>query len=102
MAQPYESEATRLRQQGNEHYIQGDLSSAVAYYCEAIDKADIDDPLPQSNLSAALFEKGDYSECIDTDRSALENGNGKDDQWKHRLTQELTMPPYIFKLNLEL
>lgn len=53
--------SAELRQQGNSLYKQAKLHAAIEKYRAAIDVADAEDPLPVSNLSAALFELGDYN-----------------------------------------
>ncbi|CAJ2505393.1 Uu.00g127870.m01.CDS01 [Anthostomella pinea] len=55
--------AVRARERGNELYRKGLLSQAIRAYTEA-SQLDPSDPSPLSNLSAACFEAGNYSECI--------------------------------------
>ena len=63
--------SNQLRQEGNLLYKNGKLSLASAKYQAASD-ARKDDPLPLSNLSAFLFEIGQYPECIESATSALQ------------------------------
>ncbi|KAI0357701.1 hypothetical protein OH77DRAFT_1475432 [Trametes cingulata] len=61
---PTESAAAALKykQQGNESFKAGRLDQAAALYTKA-EQRDPTDPVYPSNLSAALFETGDYLGC---------------------------------------
>lgn len=79
------TEASMLRAKGNEHYKKNEYLEAIKLYREAVEKALSDDPLPYSNLSAALFETGDYAGCIDAARVALSKGTYQAASWKEKL-----------------
>ncbi|KAH6667863.1 hypothetical protein B0J14DRAFT_173642 [Halenospora varia] len=52
----------KFTDEGNERYKRGRLSAAISAYKKAI-KADLNAVRPVRNLSAALFETGDYETC---------------------------------------
>ncbi|RPD61780.1 hypothetical protein L226DRAFT_506692 [Lentinus tigrinus ALCF2SS1-7] len=56
--------AAVLKQKGNQLFKAGALEEASKLYAQA-EQADCSDPVYPSNLSAALFEIGDYLTCID-------------------------------------
>ncbi|KAK4548293.1 hypothetical protein LTR36_010163 [Oleoguttula mirabilis] len=59
-----------IRKQGNEFYRAGNLAEAVNLYRCAIELAP-SEATPLSNLSAALFELGDYQQCYESCQGAL-------------------------------
>ncbi|KAI0843718.1 hypothetical protein F5Y06DRAFT_9719 [Hypoxylon sp. FL0890] len=63
-------DATKIRERGNDLYRKGKLGEAVKAYEKAASLAP-SDPSPLSNLSAANFEAGKYSECVDFATKAL-------------------------------
>ncbi|KAJ7609070.1 hypothetical protein FB45DRAFT_945295 [Roridomyces roridus] len=60
---PKRPTADELKAQGNEHFKAGDFSKASKCYSDA-QKLDPKSSVYPSNLSAALFEEGDYLSCI--------------------------------------
>ncbi|KAI0672199.1 hypothetical protein C8Q78DRAFT_971550 [Trametes maxima] len=56
--------AEALKKQGNDYFKKGYLQKAAELYTEA-EQADQNDPVYPSNLSAALYEAGDYSSCLE-------------------------------------
>ncbi|KAL8668069.1 MAG: hypothetical protein Q9202_000047 [Teloschistes flavicans] len=62
-------EAEKLRQQGNELYKSKNIPEAIKCYNEAAILAP-KDPSPYSNLSAAHYEMGLYTQCISDIRTA--------------------------------
>ncbi|KAI1499416.1 hypothetical protein F5X99DRAFT_389871 [Biscogniauxia marginata] len=62
--------AAKVRERGNSLYRNGRLGEAMKAYLEAV-KLVPDDPAPLSNISAAKFEAGNYSECIKAAQQAL-------------------------------
>ncbi|KAI9060061.1 hypothetical protein FKP32DRAFT_1656899 [Trametes sanguinea] len=54
--------AARLKEQGNAAFKSGDLLRAADFYARA-EKEDPTDAVYPSNLSAALYEAGDYAAC---------------------------------------
>ncbi|KAI0197972.1 hypothetical protein F4808DRAFT_473096 [Astrocystis sublimbata] len=63
--------ANEMRERGNAFYKKGALKEAIAAYekAAALDPAD---PLPLSNLSAAHFETGSYTDSVEAAQKALE------------------------------
>ncbi|PIL28785.1 hypothetical protein GSI_08829 [Ganoderma sinense ZZ0214-1] len=57
-------DAATLKQRGNELFKAGSLTEAAELYAKA-EHADPIDPVYPSNLSAALYEIGDYAKCAD-------------------------------------
>lgn len=78
--------ASAIRARGNELYKKSNFLAAIKLYEKAIEKADSDDALPHANLSAALFEIGDYSNCIIAASTALQRDNHREQSWKAKLT----------------
>lgn len=62
--------AEGVRRRGNELYKAGKLLEAVACYKRAAELAP-SDAIPLSNLSAAYFESGQYTLCLDTCHATL-------------------------------
>ncbi|KAI0019836.1 hypothetical protein F4780DRAFT_792580, partial [Xylariomycetidae sp. FL0641] len=62
--------AEQLRKHGNGLYLAGQLFEAMKVYQDAADLVK-DDPTPRANLSAANFEAGQYSKCIENVQTAL-------------------------------
>ncbi|KAG9231841.1 hypothetical protein BJ875DRAFT_103654 [Amylocarpus encephaloides] len=58
-----EEEAQNLREEGNALYKIGELPQAISKYLQA-SKITPNDPAPLGNISAALFETGQYKRCI--------------------------------------
>ncbi|KAI0649816.1 hypothetical protein C8Q79DRAFT_997836 [Trametes meyenii] len=56
--------ATSLKQQGNEYFKKGNIQKAAELYTKA-EQLDRNDPVYPSNLSAALYEVGDYPNCLE-------------------------------------
>ncbi|KAF8876824.1 hypothetical protein BD779DRAFT_1695306 [Infundibulicybe gibba] len=56
--------APELKQQGNTFFKSGSLSEAARCFAQA-EAADATDVVYPSNLSAALYETGDYAACVD-------------------------------------
>ncbi|KAI1139797.1 hypothetical protein F5Y05DRAFT_380108 [Hypoxylon sp. FL0543] len=79
-------EATKSRERGNELYKKGKLAEAARAYEKAA-SLDPSDPSPLSNLSAANFEAGKYSECVGFAAKAL--GLLKDDVGTAAVRQRL-------------
>ncbi|KAK3080588.1 hypothetical protein LTS18_015033 [Coniosporium uncinatum] len=80
------TEAKALREQGNELYRDGDISEAFSRYIKACDLTPTD-PILLSNVSAAVFELGEYELAEKTGLRALIllQGNEEDDIRKRRL-----------------
>ncbi|KAI0649827.1 hypothetical protein C8Q79DRAFT_1033643 [Trametes meyenii] len=67
-----------LKQKGNDCFKNGEWSRASRYFMEA-EKIDPNDPIYPSNLSAALYESGNYVDCIQAilrSWSVLRRGTG--------------------------
>lgn len=79
------TDATRLREEGNELHKLGKLSAAATKYEKASTAADGTNPLPSSNLSAVLFEMGIHLESIHAANKALERGQYLDERVQQRL-----------------
>ncbi|KAF5371689.1 hypothetical protein D9758_003390 [Tetrapyrgos nigripes] len=76
---PAAEDASALKQKGNLHFQNGKFAEAVALYKRAESTAP-QDPVYPSNLSAALYELGDYSACFQAICRAVSNAsNPKDD-----------------------
>ncbi|KAI1381367.1 hypothetical protein F4677DRAFT_123212 [Hypoxylon crocopeplum] len=63
-------EAAKARERVNDLYRKGQFSEAVKAYEKAAQLVP-SDPYPLSNLSAAHFEAGRYSECVNSTVKAL-------------------------------
>jgi tetratricopeptide (TPR) repeat protein len=66
----YEPSAEDARQRGNDLYRQKRFADAIEQYKEAATLAPTD-TAPMGNLSAALFELGDYQQCVQVCQDAL-------------------------------
>ena len=77
--------SNHLREQGNLLYKEGKLSAAAEKYEEASKLADPNDGLPLSNLSAVLFELGNYEDCVNAAMGALEISRGSDERVQQKL-----------------
>ncbi|KAK4053309.1 Hsp90 cochaperone [Microbotryomycetes sp. JL221] len=65
-------QAEQLKQQGNEFYKQRQFDNAIELYKQAYT---LDNNITYlTNQAAALFEKGDYDECIQVCDNAIEQG----------------------------
>ncbi|KAI0737514.1 hypothetical protein C8Q80DRAFT_1115040 [Daedaleopsis nitida] len=83
--------AVALKEQGNELFRAGILLRASEMYTEA-EKADASDPMYPSNLSAALFELGDYKGCAEAVLRA----------WSHIRGAETQTGPLVVRLSTRL
>ncbi|RDB21926.1 hypothetical protein Hypma_010914 [Hypsizygus marmoreus] len=59
-----EDKASKLKERGNESFKAGRLAEAIDYYSRA-EEASPNNAVYPSNLSAALYENGEYAECIE-------------------------------------
>ncbi|TBU53623.1 hypothetical protein BD310DRAFT_887493 [Dichomitus squalens] len=82
-------DAAGLKQQGNELFKAGNFVKAVELYSKA-ERADPRDPVYPSNLSAALYETGDYAGCVDAVLRSWDLLKDKDDA-KPDLIRRLSM-----------
>ncbi|RAO69330.1 uncharacterized protein BHQ10_005342 [Talaromyces amestolkiae] len=98
MQATYRMKGVNERERGNALYKRGHLTEAIKAYQEAARRAEPDDYLPWSNLSAAYYEVGSFHESIQCAQRALaicqhhghENGISS-------TTIELKILPRIFR-----
>ncbi|TFK84368.1 hypothetical protein K466DRAFT_654782 [Polyporus arcularius HHB13444] len=84
-------DASALKERGNELFKARKMSEAASYY-EKAEKADPSSPVYPSNLSAALYEAGDYLRCVD---AVLRS-------WKLLETCPEAQPDLVAKLSIRL
>jgi tetratricopeptide (TPR) repeat protein len=82
--------SAQLRQDGNNLYKSGKFHAAIAKYNEANKAANGQDALPYSNLSAVLFEIGEYDKCIRSCRQALKLAKPEDQDLRLKVENHLT------------
>ncbi|EED17045.1 hypothetical protein TSTA_021060 [Talaromyces stipitatus ATCC 10500] len=92
----------QAREKGNALYKRGQLTEAIKAYQEAARRAEPDDYLPWSNLSAAYYEVGNFHESIQCAQQALAicQGHSDDNGTKSRQTTELKLIPRILRAYL--
>ncbi|RNF26824.1 stress-induced protein sti1 [Trypanosoma conorhini] len=70
---PEATEALRLKEEGNALYKQRNFDEALQKYQEALAK-DATNTVYLLNITAVIFEKGEYEACVEKCEEALEHG----------------------------
>ncbi|KAL8376860.1 hypothetical protein RB595_007812 [Gaeumannomyces hyphopodioides] len=96
-----ESPSALARERGNKLYKEGNLAEAEKAYKEAAELAP-DDPSPPSNISAVLFEKGDYAGSLVFAKKAIAlSASEPQDSPKKRRLLSRAVKCHIHALDLE-